>query len=51
MEEASVLCDRLGIFVDGRMACLGAPRELTSIHGGYLVFSITVPVGQVALAK
>ena len=27
MEEAEVLCDRLGIFVDGRLVCVGAPRS------------------------
>ena len=37
MEEASVLCDRLGIFVDGQLVCIGAPRELTARHGGYYV--------------
>ena len=51
MEEAAVLCDRLCVFVDGRMACLGAPRELTSVHGGYLVWSITVPPAQIPAAK
>ncbi|GAB4824041.1 hypothetical protein N2152v2_011087 [Parachlorella kessleri] len=43
MEEAGVLCDRLGIFVDGQLVCIGAPRELTARHGGYYVFTITVP--------
>ena len=37
MEEASALCDRLGIFVAGRLVCLGAPQELTARYGGYLV--------------
>jgi len=26
MEEAEVLCDRLGIFVDGRLVCIGNPK-------------------------
>ncbi|KDD76906.1 hypothetical protein H632_c71p3, partial [Helicosporidium sp. ATCC 50920] len=43
MEEAAALCDRLGIFVDGGLVCIGNPRELTARHGGYYVFSITVP--------
>jgi len=29
MEEAEVLCDRLGIFVDGGFQCLGNPKEVT----------------------
>jgi ABC-type multidrug transport system ATPase subunit len=43
MEEASVLCDRLGIFVDGQLVCVGNPKELTARHGGYYVFTLTVP--------
>ncbi|KAF8399433.1 hypothetical protein HHK36_015298 [Tetracentron sinense] len=27
MEEAEVLCDRLGIFVDGSLQCIGNPKE------------------------
>jgi ABC-type multidrug transport system ATPase subunit len=41
MEEAEVLCDRLGIFVDGQLVCIGAPKEITARYGGYLVFTIT----------
>jgi hypothetical protein len=32
-----VLCDRLGIFVDGQLVCVGAPKEITARYGGYLV--------------
>jgi hypothetical protein len=28
MEEAEVLCDRLGIFIDGSFQCLGNPKEV-----------------------
>jgi hypothetical protein len=28
MEEAEVLCDRLGIFVDGQFQCIGNPKEV-----------------------
>ena len=45
MEEASVLCDRLGIFVDGELVCIGSPNELTSRYGGFFVFTITVKDG------
>ena len=31
MEEAEVLCDRLGIFVDGGFQCIGNPKEVTYI--------------------
>jgi hypothetical protein len=30
MEEAETLCDRLGIFVDGQLVCIGNPKEITS---------------------
>jgi len=43
MHEAEVLCDRLGIFVDGQLVCIGNPKEITSRYAGYLVFTITVP--------
>lgn len=46
MEEASVLCDRLGIFVDGQLVCIGNPKELTARYGRYLVFTITTPQEQ-----
>lgn len=29
MEEAEVLCDRLGIFVDGQFQCIGNPKEVS----------------------
>ncbi|KAL6178096.1 hypothetical protein ACLB2K_049615 [Fragaria x ananassa] len=41
MEEAEFLCDRIGIFVDGRMQCLGNPKELKGRYGGSYVFTIT----------
>lgn len=37
MEEAEVLCDRLGIFVDGKLQVIGNPKNLTARYGGYLV--------------
>ena len=53
MEEAEYLCDRLGIFVcfccfnlffiltstqvDGRMICLGSPKDLVKRFGGYYI--------------
>ncbi|EFN57407.1 hypothetical protein CHLNCDRAFT_30336 [Chlorella variabilis] len=50
MEEATVLCDRLGIFVDGTLVCIGNPKELTSRYGGYYIFTITTPPHQDAAA-
>ncbi|KAH9330894.1 hypothetical protein KI387_003002 [Taxus chinensis] len=41
MEEAEVLCDRLGIFVDGQLKCIGNSRELKARYGGSYVFTIT----------
>lgn len=29
MEEAEHLCDRLGIFVDGSLQCIGNPKEVS----------------------
>lgn len=34
MEEAEMLCDRLGIFVDGQLVCIGNPKEITSRYAG-----------------
>ncbi|RMZ55080.1 hypothetical protein APUTEX25_005706, partial [Auxenochlorella protothecoides] len=50
MEEAEALCDRLGIFVGGRLSCLGDPKDLTARFGGYLSFTITTPPHQEAAA-
>ncbi|XP_042521053.1 ABC transporter A family member 7-like isoform X2 [Macadamia integrifolia] len=41
MEEAEVLCDRLGIFVDGSLQCIGNPKQLKARYGGSYVFTIT----------
>jgi len=51
MEEAEVLCDRLGIFVDGALQCIGNPKELTTRYGGYLVFTITTLPSEAAAAR
>jgi ABC-type multidrug transport system ATPase subunit len=51
MEEAETLCDRLGIFVDGRLVCVGNPKEVTSRYGGYYVFTMTVPPHQEQAAR
>ncbi|PNX74287.1 ABC transporter A family member 7-like protein [Trifolium pratense] len=41
MEEAEALCDRLGIFVDGSLQCIGNPKELKARYGGTYVFTMT----------
>lgn len=41
MEEAENLCDRLGIFVDGDLQCVGNPKELKARYGGSYVFTMT----------
>jgi len=28
MEEAEILCDRIGIFVDGSLQCIDNPKEV-----------------------
>lgn len=40
MEEAETLCDRLGIFVDGRLVCIGEPKGITSRYAGFLVSDV-----------
>ncbi|KAJ6970314.1 hypothetical protein D5086_028227 [Populus alba] len=44
MEEAEYLCDRLGIFVDGGLQCVGNPKELRGRYGGSYVFTMTTSV-------
>ncbi|GAX85307.1 hypothetical protein CEUSTIGMA_g12724.t1 [Chlamydomonas eustigma] len=52
MEEAEMLCDRLGIFVDGQLVCIGNPKEITHRYAGcYLVFTITVPPNEDQAAR
>ncbi|PKA46814.1 ABC transporter A family member 8 [Apostasia shenzhenica] len=46
MEEADALCDRIGIFVDGYLQCIGSPSELKARYGGYLVLTVTTPSEQ-----
>ncbi|KAK1311877.1 ABC transporter A family member 7 [Acorus calamus] len=46
MEEAEVLCDRLGIFVDGSFQCIGNPTELKGRYGGSYVFTMTTSVDE-----
>ncbi|CDP14828.1 unnamed protein product [Coffea canephora] len=40
MEVAEHLCDRIGIFVDGAIQCLGSPDELKDRYGGTYVFTM-----------
>lgn len=42
MEECEALCPRLGILVNGRLACLGTPQQLKSRHGGSLMLEVQV---------
>ena len=44
-QEAEGLCDRLGIFVDGALRCIGNPKELTARFGGYYVLTVTSTAG------
>ncbi|KAL2646002.1 hypothetical protein AAZV13_05G025600 [Glycine max] len=41
MEEAEALCDRLGIFVNGNLQCVGNAKELKARYGGTYVFTMT----------
>merc|ERR1719240_252713 len=40
MQEAEGLCDRLTIFLDGAMECVGDPKELTMRYSA--IYNITV---------
>ena len=40
MEEAEVLCDRIGIFVDGRLLCLGNPRQIMALYGSNYILHV-----------
>jgi ABC-type multidrug transport system ATPase subunit len=42
-QEAEGLCDRLGIFVDGALRCIGNPKELTARFGGSFVLTVSAP--------
>ncbi len=43
LQEAELLCDRIGIFVEGQLVCLDTPSEVTSRFAGFLVLTVTVP--------
>jgi hypothetical protein len=40
-----------GIFIDGKLACVGPPKALAARYGGYHVLTITVPETQVSLVQ
>lgn len=46
MEEAEILCDRVGIFVKGQLQCIGNCKELKSRYGGSYVFTVSTPPSQ-----
>uniref|UniRef100_A0A453FZP1 ABC transporter domain-containing protein n=1 Tax=Aegilops tauschii subsp. strangulata TaxID=200361 RepID=A0A453FZP1_AEGTS len=41
MEEAEIVCDRLGIFVNGGFRCIANPKELKARYGGTYIFTMT----------
>ena len=41
MEEAENLCDRIGIFADGSLRCIGSPHELSARYGRFQTLSLT----------
>ncbi|KAF7084339.1 LOW QUALITY PROTEIN: hypothetical protein CFC21_087988 [Triticum aestivum] len=48
MEEAEVLCDRIGIIADGTLQCIGNSRELKTKYGGSYVLTITTMAAEEA---
>ncbi|CAN6277951.1 unnamed protein product [Urochloa humidicola] len=47
MEEAEVLCDRIGIITNGSLQCIGSSKELKDRYGGSCVLTVTTPAGEV----
>ncbi|XP_062223734.1 ABC transporter A family member 8-like [Phragmites australis] len=45
MEEAEVLCDRIGIIADGSLQCIGNSKELKDRYGGSCVLTVTTAAG------
>ncbi|CAM0946013.1 unnamed protein product [Alopecurus aequalis] len=48
MEEAEVLCDRIGIIANGALQCIGNSKELKTKYGGSYVLTITTAAGEEA---
>ena len=48
MEEAAVLCDRIGVFVGGALVMVGPPKQLVQQYGGWYALSLTTRPGQAA---
>ncbi|CAL5059517.1 unnamed protein product [Urochloa decumbens] len=46
MEEAEVLCDRIGIIANGSLQCIGSTRELKDRYGGSCVLAVTTLAGE-----
>ncbi|KAJ1278484.1 hypothetical protein BS78_04G083100 [Paspalum vaginatum] len=46
MEEAEVLCDRIGIIANGSLQCIGSSKELKDRYGGSCVLTVTTPAGE-----
>ena len=48
MEEAQALCDRVGIFINGQMRCIGTPANLTTRFGEYVLLTTckTTAIGE-----
>ncbi|KAL6630052.1 hypothetical protein ACP70R_029817 [Stipagrostis hirtigluma subsp. patula] len=45
MEEAEVLCDRIGIIANGSLQCIGTSKELKDRYGGSCVLTVTNAAG------
>lgn len=46
MEDAEILCDRLGIIVDGSLQYIGSPTELKARYGETRMLTVTAAQGQ-----
>ena len=51
VEDVSVLCQKVGVMVDGALLCLGAPQGLRQKHGKVLTLTIHATAGFTGDAK
>jgi len=51
MEEADVLCDRIGIMTLGELSCLGTALQLKNKYGSGYIFTVQFDPAREALAK
>lgn len=51
IKEAEIICDRIGVIHNGRLRCIGGPKDLISRYGDYLWLTIVSPISALATIK